>query len=74
MARNPVCIGCGLPTGPFPRLNRLTDGRPCPRCQQRLLETLPAPFPTPFEEPAEREPEWAADADPEGLDDYLPGA
>jgi hypothetical protein len=45
MARDPVCIGCGQATGPLPRLNLLPDGRVCPKCRDRLLDTLPPVLP-----------------------------
>jgi hypothetical protein len=41
----PVCFHCGLPTESGeegPRLNRLPDGRPCPACGDRLLQSLPS--------------------------------
>jgi hypothetical protein len=65
MPRDPVCIGCGLPTGPGPRLNRLADGRTCPSCRDRLLETLPPVLPSAAVELSFEE--WADDD--EG-DDY----
>ncbi len=45
MAREPLCIACGQPTGPFPRLNRLPNGRVCSACRDRLLEILPPVLP-----------------------------
>ncbi len=45
MAREPVCFTCGEPTGPFPRLNVLSDGSVCPSCRDRLLDTLPPALP-----------------------------
>jgi len=70
MARDPVCIACGQPTGPRPRLNRLPDGRTCPSCRERLLDTLPPILPAPAEEHSFEE--WAEDGD--DPDDYLKGA
>ena len=43
--RFPVCITCGLDTGPDRPINRLQDGRVCPNCAERLLDQLPPPFP-----------------------------
>lgn len=71
MARDPVCIACGQPTGPRPRLNRLPDGRACPRCCERLLDTLPPILPAPSEELSFEE--WAEDGEDSG-DDFLKGA
>lgn len=73
MARNPVCIGCGKPTGPRARLNTLPDGRPCPTCRARILDTLPPLLPAPVEE-LDLE-EWQ-DGEPSESkdDDFLEGA
>jgi hypothetical protein len=70
----PLCFHCGQPTETGeegPRLNRMQDGRPCPSCADRLLESLPslvrevAAEIEPLEEP---EPEYEAfEGDP-----YLP--
>lgn len=65
MPRDPVCIACGQPTGPGPRLNRLPDGRTCPSCRDRLLETLPPVLPSVTAELSFEE--WA---DEEDGDDY----
>ena len=62
MPREPVCIACGKPTGPGPRLNRLPDGSPCSACRDRLLDTLPAVLPAAAEELSFEE--WADDDDP----------
>ena len=70
MARDPVCIGCGQETGPRPRLNRLPDGKTCPTCQDRLLESLPPVLPAPAVE-LDLE-EWTENDD--GPDDFLTGA
>jgi hypothetical protein len=75
MGREPVCITCGQPAGPR-RLNRLSDGRVCPTCCDRLLDTLPALLPSrhadlDFEEWAEGNEERG---DERGGDDYLEGA
>lgn len=40
-----LCFTCGLPAGEEARLNHLPNGQVCPACRDRLLETLPAPFP-----------------------------
>jgi hypothetical protein len=46
-AANPTrCFTCGLPVGEPAQLNRLTDGKPCPACRDRLLESLPSIVPT----------------------------
>jgi len=73
MARNPVCIGCGKPTGPRARLNTLPDGRACPTCSARILDSLPALLPAPVEE-LDLE-EWQ-DGEPSESkeDDFLEGA
>ncbi|HEX6862502.1 MAG TPA: hypothetical protein VF414_06800 [Thermoanaerobaculia bacterium] len=71
MARDPVCIACSQPTGPGPRLNRLPDGRVCPSCRERLLDTLPPILPAESEELSFEE--WAEDGDDPG-DDFLKGA
>lgn len=70
MARDPVCIGCGQPTGPRPRLNQLPDGRTCPTCRDRLLDSLPAVLPATTGELSFEE--WAEDGD--DPDDFLRGA
>jgi len=71
MSRDPVCIACGQATGPRPRLNRLPDGRTCPRCRDRLLDTLPALLPASRAQlPIQ---DWAEEAD-DGEDDFLKGA
>ncbi|HIG12757.1 MAG: hypothetical protein ABGY71_03650 [bacterium] len=47
--RPTLCFTCGMPTGQaageFPRLNTLSNGRPCPHCRDRLLEALPGIHP-----------------------------
>lgn len=54
------CIECGGLTG---ALNEDEDGVPCPACAERLLETLPGVFHTPWAQPAgEAGEEAAADA------------
>jgi len=75
MARDPVCIACGQPTGPRPRLNRLPDGRPCVSCRDRLLDELPAVLPAVRGE-LEEEEDWASDGaeGSEDGDDFLRGA
>ena len=42
----PVCITCGLPTGVPAQLNRLSNGKVCPACRDRVLEEIPPPFPS----------------------------
>jgi len=42
---SPLCFHCGQPTESGeegPRLNRLEDGRACPACADRLLQSLPS--------------------------------
>jgi len=71
MARHPVCITCGKATGPKAKLNRLPDGRPCPSCAERILDSLPAILPRPAEEldfEEWNEPSESAE------DDFLEGA
>jgi hypothetical protein len=71
MAREPVCIACGQPTGRRPRLNSLPDGRPCPSCRDRLLDTLPPALPSANAEVSFEE--WAEEGEDDG-DDFLKGA
>jgi hypothetical protein len=82
--RPPVCLTCGKPTSADPLQNLLADGRPCPACRDRLLESLPAPLPRPFVEVVEEEegpseapgyelPSDGWTADSSGLFDHLPG-
>jgi len=71
MARSPVCIGCGQPTGPRARLNHLPDGRPCPSCRERLLDELPSILPAPVEELDFEE--WNEPSE-SSEDDFLEGA
>ena len=73
MAREPVCIACGQPTGPKPRLNRLPDGSICPSCRDRLLDSLPPVLPSELTELSFEE--WGdggEEHDPG--DDFLKGA
>lgn len=44
----PLCFTCGLPAGKSARFNHLPNGQVCPSCRDRLLATLPAPFPVGF--------------------------
>jgi hypothetical protein len=75
MAREPVCIGCGQPTGPLPRLNRLPNGRACPTCQDRLLATLPPLLPSqPDQDPAQGWIGEQEEGDEDSPEDYLGGA
>lgn len=73
MAREPVCFACGCPTGPLPRLNRLLDGRVCPTCRERLLDSLPPVLPAGRDGAPEREEEWAEERRDPG-EDFLEGA
>jgi hypothetical protein len=49
----PICFQCGqaIETDPT-RLNHLEDGRPCPTCSERLMESLRPLLPGWDEEPA----------------------
>lgn len=67
MFRDPLCIACGRPTGPGPRLNLLSDGRTCPACRDRLLDSLPPVLPSGLGELSFEE--WSDDGDEPG-DDY----
>lgn len=40
-----LCFTCGLPISDPPRFNHLPNGRSCPACRDRLLESIPAPLP-----------------------------
>ena len=40
-----LCISCGRDADEANSINRLSDGRPCPACMDRLLERVPPPFP-----------------------------
>jgi hypothetical protein len=70
MAREPVCFACGCPTGPLPRLNHLPNGRVCPTCRDRLLDSLPPVLPAPE---LAHEEEWA-EGRRDSREDFLPGA
>ena len=73
MAREPICMGCGKPTGPLPRLNPLRAGRACPPCADGFWERLPPLLPaSPVEVDADGE-EWADGGEDPG-DDFLRGA
>lgn len=50
-----VCFRCSQPIGDPPRIHML-GGRPCSACAERLLETLPGVFHTPYtaEEPEQQ--------------------
>jgi hypothetical protein len=67
MSRDPLCIACGRPTGPEPRLNQLPDGRTCPACRDRLLDTLPPVLPSVMAELSFEE--WSDEGEESG-DDY----
>lgn len=65
MPREPLCFACGRPTGPGPRLNQLPDGRTCPTCRDRLLDSLPPVLPSALAELSFEE--WTEDGEePEG--------
>lgn len=67
MSRDPLCINCGQPTGPGPRLNQLPDGHTCPACRDRLLDSLPPVLPSVTAELSFEE--WADEGEEPG-DDY----
>lgn len=70
VAREPICMACGQPTGPRPRLNFLPDGRACASCAERLLDSLPPLLPC-----APSEEEWVEEGDEyDPGDDFLRGA
>jgi hypothetical protein len=48
-----LCFTCGQAEAQPPRLNRTEDGRVCPTCRDRLLESLPPVLPS--TRPAESE-------------------
>ena len=52
MSGETLCFQCGLPAGEM-RLNHMPNGKVCPTCRDRLLDSLPAPFPTPVSREAE---------------------
>jgi hypothetical protein len=56
----PLCFTCGLPIGDPFRLNHLPGGQVCPSCRDRLLDSLPAPFPR-----RQHQPDPAAQGDPD---------
>jgi DNA-directed RNA polymerase subunit RPC12/RpoP len=41
----PVCFTCGLEVGEPYQLNRLANGRVCPTCRDRVLDSLPPVLP-----------------------------
>ena len=47
MSAETLCFQCGQPAGDPTRLNHMPNGSVCPTCRDRLLDSLPAPFPTP---------------------------
>ena len=66
------CIECGGTVG---SLNEDEEGVPCPACAERLLETLPGVFHSPwgsqagiFEQEQEQEPEPEHVAESDALD------
>jgi len=46
MSSDTVCIQCGQPAGDPLRLNHMPNGKACSACRDRLLDSLPAPFPS----------------------------
>jgi len=45
MSSETMCIQCGQPAGDPLRLNHMPNGKSCTACRDRLLDSLPAPFP-----------------------------
>jgi len=45
MSSETMCIQCGQPAGDPLRLNHMPNGKACVVCRDRLLDSLPAPFP-----------------------------
>ena len=41
-----VCFQCGHTVGDPPQLNRLADGRRCPACRDRALDSVPPALPS----------------------------
>lgn len=41
-----LCFTCGQEVGEPPRLNKLPEGRSCPACRDRLLDSLPSLLPS----------------------------
>ena len=70
MGREPVCFTCGQPTGPAPRLNLLADGRACPSCRERLLDSLPPALPGFGRERQEEEYEEYGEPEPPYTPEY----
>ena len=64
MSGETLCFQCGLPAGEM-RLNHLPNGKVCPTCRDRLLDSLPAPFPTPVSRDAEEAEPRTEDASEE---------
>ena len=67
MSAETLCFTCGLPAGEPLRLNHLPNGSVCPTCRDRLLDSIPAPFPAPMARdgvirPGEGEPQPEAEA------------
>jgi hypothetical protein len=56
--RKPVCIRCEQAAVPGV-INRLPDGRICPICRDRLLDSIPPALPRQAPEPGRRELELA---------------
>jgi len=68
---NPLCFTCGLPFGDAARLNHLPSGQVCPSCRDRLLETLPAPFPASPGARSHDAPEPASEAPSEPVREFV---
>ncbi len=74
MAENEVvCIQCGQPIGDPPRLNLLAEEEPCPACAERLLESLPGIFHTPYESPTEAPVDTGSGYEGSGYEPSDPG-
>jgi hypothetical protein len=61
--RGTLCFTCGLAVGAPPRLNRQEDGKVCPSCMERVLNSLPAALPgaaSALEVPSSRSPAESA--------------
>jgi len=58
------CFTCGQPAGDPARFNHLPNGRPCPTCRDRLLESLAPLIPAAGSEAAALEREDAPSEPP----------
>ncbi|MEW6072804.1 MAG: hypothetical protein AB1726_09470 [Planctomycetota bacterium] len=73
--RDPVCIQCGEPVTDPPRIPLLPSGRPCPRCRDRFVESLPSLLPGSGEPVAgEAPPREEASASPPAGSPFLRSA